>query len=44
VGAGASLLQFDGLDAQSHALPSGVYFMRVRAGNETITKKMVIAR
>jgi len=25
-------------------LPSGVYFCRVRAGAETVTKKMVIAR
>jgi hypothetical protein len=44
MGAGASLLQFDGLDAQSRALPSGVYFLRVRAGSQTITKKMVLAR
>jgi hypothetical protein len=26
------------------ALPSGVYFYRVHAGAETVTRKMVIAR
>jgi FlgD Ig-like domain len=44
VNAGAALLQFDGLDDQTRSLPSGVYFLRVRAGSETITKKMVLAR
>jgi flagellar hook assembly protein FlgD len=42
--AGASELSFDGLDQNAHALPSGVYFYRVHAGSETVTKKMVIAR
>ncbi len=37
-------LQLDDRDARGVLLPSGVYFYRVRAGNETVTKKMVIAR
>jgi hypothetical protein len=44
VPAGASRVAFDGLDDRAHALPSGVYFYRVHAGGETVTKKMVIAR
>lgn len=42
--AGPARLTFDGLDDRKHALPSGVYFYRVRAGSETVTKKIVIAR
>jgi hypothetical protein len=42
--AGATRLAFDGLDDHAHALPSGVYFYRVHAAGETVTKKMVIAR
>jgi hypothetical protein len=42
--AGASEFSLDGLDDHAHALPSGVYFYRVHAGSETVTKKMVIAR
>lgn len=42
--AGASELSFNGLDEQAHALPSGVYFFRVHAGAETVTRKMVIER
>lgn len=42
--AGVTQLAFDGLDNRAHALPSGVYFYRVHAGSETVTKKMVIAR
>jgi hypothetical protein len=41
---GVSRLVLDGLDDQAHALPSGVYFCRVHAAGESITKKMVIAR
>jgi flagellar hook assembly protein FlgD len=44
VPAGASQLTFDGRDDHAHTLPSGVYFYRVHAGSETVTKKMVIAR
>jgi hypothetical protein len=42
--AGVSYLSFDGLDEHAHALPSGVYFCRVHAGAETVTKKIVITR
>jgi hypothetical protein len=42
--AGPALLSFDGRDDRAHALPSGVYFYRVHAAGETVTKKMVIAR
>ncbi len=44
MGPGASQLRFDGLGDGNRALPSGVYFLRVRAGGETATRKMVIAR
>jgi hypothetical protein len=37
-------IDFDGRDAVGQTLPSGVYFYRVRAAGETITRKMVIAR
>jgi len=42
--AGPARLTFDGLDDRARTLPSGVYFYRVHAGAETVTKKMVIAR
>jgi hypothetical protein len=42
--AGARRLAFDGRDDRAHALPSGVYFYRVHARGETVTKKIVIAR
>jgi hypothetical protein len=42
--AGAHALYFDGLDDRAGPLPSGVYFYRVHAGSESVTKKMVIAR
>lgn len=35
---------FDGRDSANRLLPSGVYFYRVKASGETITRKMVIAR
>jgi hypothetical protein len=37
-------LTFDGRDNDGKLLSSGVYFCRVRAAGETITRKMVIAR
>ncbi|HET6349543.1 MAG TPA: T9SS type A sorting domain-containing protein [Candidatus Krumholzibacteria bacterium] len=40
--AGATTLAFDGRDNHAHALPSGVYFYRVHAGSETVTRKMLI--
>jgi hypothetical protein len=42
--AGWSEINFDGLDDRGRPFPSGVYFYRVHAGSETVTKKMVIAR
>ena len=42
--AGSWSIRFDGRDDRARALPSGVYFYRMHAGNETVTKKMVIAR
>ena len=42
--AGVTRLTFDGRDDHAHALPSGVYFYRVHAGADVVTKKMVIAR
>lgn len=42
--AGAARLAFDGRDDHAHTLPSGVYFYRVHAAGETVTRKMVIAR
>jgi flagellar hook assembly protein FlgD len=42
--AGATRLTFDGLDDRARALPSGVYFYRVHAGGESMTRKMVITR
>jgi hypothetical protein len=42
--AGASQVTFNGLGADGRALPSGVYFLRVHAGAETLSKKLVIQR
>ena len=44
VAAGSTRLAFDGRDDRARALPSGVYFYRVRAAGETLTRKMVIQR
>ncbi len=43
-GAGARQIAFDGLDDAGRPLSSGVYFYRVRAAGETVTRKMVITR
>lgn len=37
-------VEFDGHDSANRLLPSGVYFYRVQAAGETVTRKMVIAR
>ena len=42
--AGWREVSFDARDAAGQALPSGVYFYRVKAAGQTITRKMVIAR
>ena len=41
---GWNTLRIEARDASGHQLPSGVYFYRVHAGAETVTRKMVIAR
>jgi hypothetical protein len=41
---GTRRLSFDGRGDDTRQLPSGVYFVRVRAGNETATRKLVIQR
>ncbi len=41
-GAGSRRMAFDGRDDHGNFLPSGVYFYRVHAGNEAVTRKMVI--
>jgi FlgD Ig-like domain len=41
---GWNTLRLDAQDDRGAPLASGVYFFRVHAGNETITRKMVIAR
>jgi flagellar hook assembly protein FlgD len=35
---------WDGTDANGTSVGSGVYFYRIRAGNRTITKKMVLLK
>jgi flagellar hook assembly protein FlgD len=42
--AGWRELSFQARDASGQTLPSGVYFYRVKANGETLTRKMVIAR
>ncbi|HEX5132535.1 MAG TPA: T9SS type A sorting domain-containing protein [Candidatus Krumholzibacteria bacterium] len=44
IAAGAARLDFDGRDARARVLPSGVYFCRIHAGNDTVTRKLVIQR
>jgi hypothetical protein len=42
--AGWREVSFAARDSNGHELPSGVYFYRVQAAGQTITRKMVIAR
>lgn len=41
---GWSDVRLDARDDRGQFLPSGVYFYRVHAGAETVTRKMVITR
>jgi hypothetical protein len=41
---GVSRLTLGAIDDKTHPLASGVYFCRIHAGGETVTRKMVIAR
>lgn len=41
---GLLTLAWDGTDSRQEAVPTGVYFLRVVAGNETSVKKVVILR
>jgi len=42
--AGSHTLVWDGTNEDGQALSSGVYFYRVTAGNETVTKKMTLLK
>ncbi len=42
--AGPHQVAWDGLDTQGRQLPSGVYLARVRAGRETASQKIVLAK
>ena len=42
--AGSYEIQWDGLSDEGAAIPSGVYFYRVSAGDFKVTKQMVLLR
>jgi hypothetical protein len=42
--AGSHVLQWDGADEAGRQLSSGVYFCRMRAGEFTQVKKMILMR
>ena len=44
IAAGTTALRFDGRDHRGQLLPSGLYFYRIKAGNETMTRKVVVQR
>jgi glucose/arabinose dehydrogenase len=44
VAAGERLLAWDGRDAQGRALPAGLYLARVSAGDERLTRRIVVVR
>ena len=44
LGAGATAVRFDGRDEHGRALPNGLYFLRIQAAGETVTRKLVIQR
>ena len=41
---GVRVAPWDGYDDSGHALPAGVYFVRVAAGTEIMSRKLVVAR
>jgi flagellar hook assembly protein FlgD len=41
---GAHQLEWDGVDGAGRVLPSGVYFCRITAGEESITARFVLLR
>lgn len=42
--AGFHVVPFDGKDASNGALPAGIYFYKIHAGEDQMTRKLVIAR
>jgi hypothetical protein len=43
-GAGSHTLRWDGTDAGNRRVAAGMYFVRVRAGNESVTRKLIVVR
>jgi hypothetical protein len=43
-GAGIYTFTWQAVDAQGHALPSGVYFYRLEAGSNVVTRRMTLLR
>jgi Cohesin domain/FlgD Ig-like domain len=41
---GVHMMEWSGRDRNGHDMPSGVYFYKLRAGNDTETRKLVITR
>ncbi len=42
--AGAHRITWDGMDSMGNSLPSGVYLYRLKIGNESLVKKMVLIK
>ena len=42
--AGGNVVDFRGRDLAGRDLPTGVYFYSLRSGNESVVRKLVIAR
>jgi len=41
---GVHAIEWNGLNAERRGVSSGVYFCKLKAGKETISKKMVLLR